>query len=293
MYSGVDLVAPRGHPGADHLIWSRTNPNEILVSASEVGLGLELDGSQVFVLDIHTATKTMIAQTDRGIINGETWSPDNREIVLDFPSSTKGFENYKGLWIWDVQNTSFKFLTEKGRAIWSPTGKAIAVIESSEAGDLEILHLIDIDTGREIDLPIGETATIGHVWGGDWSPDGDRLILSVGNQRASIENNLFIYELKSHRLTGITDKGNNTLPAWSPQGSKIAYVKHVPGSNVDTLHLINPDGSCDVGFPYIDWILSLSWSPNGQKLAFIGPDGIYTLDIEEFLKSYGKSNGCF
>jgi Tol biopolymer transport system component len=286
-YSGIDRVALRGHPAASSLIWSRTDPNKILVSASEVGFGFELLGSQVFVLDITTGDKKVIAKTDYGIINGETWSPDGEKVVLEFYSSTKGYENYKGLWIWDAKKDSLEFFKEGPNALWSPTGETIAIFDSSDDGDLELLYLYSIDTKSEETMTIGAYDTIGYVWGTDWSPDGRRLVLSLGDPKSSVEFNLFIYDTKTHELVRLTDDGNNSYPAWSPHGDKIAYVMHIPGSNMDSVHLMNVDGSCDTEFPYIDWVLSLTWSPDGKRLAFVGPDGIYTIDLDIFLEANG------
>lgn len=291
-YRGITLIASRGQPTADRVIWSRTQADSILVSASEVGFGFALDGSEVFILDVDTGKRTSIAKTERGTIDGETWSPDGQQVVLNISSATKGYERYKGLWIWDARTHSMKFLSAQGQAFWSPSDGVIAIIESSDSKQEELLRLTSGDTNLEETITLGNINSDGYIWGIDWSPDGKRLVLARGDPRLSIAVNLFIYDLENRQLTRLTSDGDNYHPAWSPQGTRIAFIEQADGRSSQSLHLVNTDGSCDIEFPFIDWAQSPTWSPDGERLAFVGPDGIYALNVNEFLRTYKPSSLC-
>ena len=78
---------------------------------------------------------------------------------------------------------------------------------------------------------------------------------------------------------GLTNTGNNLRPVWSPDGSRIAFVKNVPGpanngfGNGD-IYTMAADGS-DVKRRIADGVFfSVAWSPDGEKLA-ISNEGIY------------------
>jgi Tol biopolymer transport system component len=278
-FQGITNVAPRGDPPANLLVWSRSDINKVLVTASDVGF----DDSQVYILNILTGERKIVAITDQGIINGLTWSPDEEKVVLDIFSSTRGYENYEGLWIWNAKSDSLEFLTNRGRATWDPSGKKIAILESRESEGIDILTIINTESNDKELLTVGEIRSIGYPRGADWSPDGQYLVISLGDPKSSIGVNLYIYDTITHSMVRMTDEGDNYHPTWSPLGDKIAYVKHTKGKTTDSLHLIKPDGSCDVEIPNIDWILSLSWTSDGKMLGFIGPDGIYTVDLVEVI----------
>jgi WD40 repeat protein len=290
-FNGVEYIAPRGHPGADRLIWSKTDPALILVNASEMGFGFT-PSSRVFIWDRLTGQTRLIATTDNEIISGETWSPDGRQVVLNIPNGARGYENYEGLWIWNSETGSLDYLAMRGKAIWSPNNTRVAVIEYSKATGHEILRLIDLSTGQEQLQDIGISDEVGHVLSGDWAPDGQQLIFSIENPSSSIPDNLFTYNIYSRQLHQVTNSAGAEYPVMSQDGNKIAYIRNYPDTGRDSLHVLSLRTQCDIQIPKIDWISSVSWSPDGKKLAFVGPDGIYILDLVTFMKSYGEPNSC-
>jgi Tol biopolymer transport system component len=60
-----------------------------------------------------------------------------------------------------------------------------------------------------------------------------------------------------------------TEPAWSPDGSTIAYVHRAPGTSIRELWLVRPDGSQPRGLTKLGGVAQgPSWSPDGQQLVF-------------------------
>jgi WD40 repeat protein len=71
---------------------------------------------------------------------------------------------------------------------------------------------------------------------------------------------------------GTASISGGTDPAWSPDGTKLAYVK---GGDV---HVAGPDGSNEVGTAVAG--SKPAWSPDGAKIAYVGTDGdIHVKDI--------------
>lgn len=279
----IHRIAGRGRPPADRLVWSKMPPDRLLISASSVGFDMSLNGAAVYVLDVSTGKRSAIATTKGGGIRGDTWSPAGDRVVPGISQGTQGYEEYEGLWIWQAGGTSLEFLRARGHAIWSPSGRRIAVVEIGRTGDVSVVSVLDVQTTHWDSYNIGEDNSTGYVWGADWSPDERRLVLSMGNPPASIPDKLYVYDLPSRALIPITAGGDDSEPTWSPRGDVIAYVRQEPGRLEDTLHLMDAEGRCDIAIPYVERANSPSWSPDGGRLAFVGSDGIYIIDLAKLL----------
>ncbi|PYV74083.1 MAG: hypothetical protein DMG97_09645, partial [Acidobacteria bacterium] len=113
------------------------------------------------------------------------------------------------------------------------------------------------------------------------SPDGRRLAVTIQGQDVQ----LWLYDLSREMLTRFAFDGKfNTNPVWTPDGKRIAFNSNKEGPV--NLFRQPADGS---GGPerlttgeYLHF--PMSWSPNGQVLAFVevNPDtgyDIWTLGI--------------
>lgn len=72
------------------------------------------------------------------------------------------------------------------------------------------------------------------------------------------------------------DRTDESAPAWSPDGQRIAfssdrdgpYVAYISPANVE-IHSMNADGSDIMRLTYDDaWDDFPAWSPDGQRIAF-------------------------
>lgn len=70
-------------------------------------------------------------------------------------------------------------------------------------------------------------------------------------------------------------RSSGAEPAWSPDGSRIAFADHASSGTGFSLYLINPDGTgLDELVTMAGSLSDPAWSPDGTRLAFggVGPD---------------------
>ncbi len=144
-------------------------------------------------------------------------------------------------------------LSSLAAPVWSPDGEMLAFVDSSY--DLHVRRTRGSET-----KPLARDVRSKEL---TWSPDGTKIafversgigvIRSDGTRRRQL-------------TTGPDDRG----PVWSPDGRKIAFWRDRTGDS-DSLVVIDPDTGRLLATP-IDHVDiergSLSWSPDGGRLAF-------------------------
>ena len=128
---------------------------------------------------------------------------------------------------------------------------------------------------RTVNADGSGSAVVGSGADPAWSPDGTRLLFYDGVYfRVTTADGSTVRTI----LTGF---GRD--PIWSPDGTRIAFVRDRPWddqSYPDEIVVMNADGSGETqitaggcpgdpfNFPPCDEIQSLSWEPNGNRIAF-------------------------
>jgi len=120
--------------------------------------------------------------------------------------------------------------------------------------------------------PLGYAHQLSHsINDSPWpSPDGKRMVYIV--VVAGVKQ-LFVADLDMTRPVQIThDPYNHEDPAWSPDGSKIAFVSM---ENGEAIAIMDPDGShVEVLTPKPQKVIHPNWSPDGKKLAYCTDDDL-------------------
>ncbi len=214
-----------------------------------------------------------------------TWAPDGQRLAFAAP---------RGVWVMDVADGTSQQILSCGEAAdactisWAPDGSRIAVAHGAT------LELIDPDGSNR--------ATVFHDllrprrWLGlpTWSPDGRRIAVA-GWLGSPVEAGSGLYAVNQDGsdltlLLGPLPGIGAFDPAWSPDGSTIAYLGSTDRDCTGVtdslcaplqLHVMSLalDGSeprelheagtcyCRAGAP------ALSWSPDGTSIAIVGPGG--------------------
>ncbi len=137
-------------------------------------------------------------------------------------------------------------------------------------------------------LPVNQTGgqTASQELQPSWDPSGDQLAFASDLDHVGNFYGVYTFNFGSGLISTVSvQSGSQTLsPSWSPTGNRIAFASNRDGDY--ELFTINPDGSSqekltdntdDDGFdgsllpgsPLVPDARGISWSPDGNRLAFI------------------------
>jgi Tol biopolymer transport system component len=128
---------------------------------------------------------------------------------------------------------------------WSPEGRQIAFSSSHLLGQgrsqVAEIYAIDVNSGQKVQLTHGvdqyEKRLIGSL---SWSPDGSQIafVSHHTNRDGTSEGDvLFVVDVRSGHETRLANDVEWSLPVWSPDSKKIAFVSTIDGSNYGQIYL--------------------------------------------------------
>jgi serine/threonine protein kinase len=124
--------------------------------------------------------------------------------------------------------------------------------------------------------PVPLTSSGGYIRTPSLSPDGTEVVFAWNGPRAG-NFNLYVKLIGSNDLLRLTNNARDeTSPAWSPDGKRIAFVRSL-GGNHSAVMMISPLGGTErklieIGMQFAvpeDHSL-LTWTPDGRYLAVTG-----------------------
>jgi Tol biopolymer transport system component len=195
-----------------------------------------------------------------------TFSPDGTKIAFD---STRSGSSQ--LWVMNADGSGQTRITNTngnvGGSSWSPDGSQIAVSDDSSGSNQ--IYTVDVGTGT-LSAPL---TSDGANRNPHWSPVGSAILFV--SSRCTTETpfcgggeSVFLMNADGSNQQNLTQAGIfDADPAWSPDGSQIAFVRDLGGQhfNVFTAHAdgtnqvqltTNPSGTHRNSFP--NWGTQLS-----------------------------------
>lgn len=173
------------------------------------------------------------------------WSPDGSLLVFQRSLGELLPDELDELHLLDPSSEKSWLLTQGSRPLWSPIGLGLGFLRSE--GEATQLHIIDLETHAERRIGTGTVVSF------SWAPDGERLvIISLWPEHDSNES-LYVIDVDTGDVTRIDPDPPDAPsyrpfdfgPAWSPDGSTIAFASHdrVEEDVYSRIFLIDPDGS--------------------------------------------------
>jgi Tol biopolymer transport system component/Leucine-rich repeat (LRR) protein len=183
----------------------------------------------------------------------------------DTPSGSIAFASDRGgtldIYVVDVDGTHLVNLT-RGSAgnnwepVWSPDWTRIAFSSDREGGFAPHPYVMDAD-GSNLTRLIEEPG-----WNPQWSPQGDRLayVRSEGG-------GIVVLDLASGSVLSLTAGmgGQEYLPCWSPDGTRIAFSSN--GEGTWQVYVVPADGGAAQRVTQeAGSAVALAWSPDGSGI---------------------------
>ena len=225
--------------------------------------------------NVGTRVVTPYSATAGSIDSSPTWSPDTVHVAFARYGDVVVMDAAAGTVVNITNTASYEWSPS-----WSPDGQRLAFI-SDRGGSVE-LYVMAPDGSNVVRVTTNHATAIGRP---TWSANSTRVAfpcqVDAGNTdicAIDTDGTGFL------RLTN--DPARDVDPAWSPDGSTIAFATERYGDL--QLAFMGPDGSgvTPVGTGIVGW--QPAWSPDGRQIAFASYDyqssvygfGLYTVNAD-------------
>jgi Tol biopolymer transport system component len=208
-------------------------------------------------------------------------------------------DGYYDIFVINADGTGKRNLTDTTTAyenvpVWSPDGEMLAFtrqdVEDGKAG----IFVMNSDGSGQTRLT-DDAMTFSQL---AWSPDGKKIAFSrVDGAGAS---DIFVMNSDGSSQINLTTTGDFEVhlgtPVWSPDGKKLAFRRNTTevtsGATANAsalvyemsgIYVVNADGTGQNSLTTSPLSDAPTWSPNGEKLAFVeavGDEDIYTINSD-------------
>ena len=244
-------------------------------------------GPIAFVSDRDGTDRIYLANEDGSLVTplvaggAPAWARDGRQIAF----TARGF----GIRVIGVDGSGDRFVADRGSTpAWSPDGRSL-VFTNWREGDDSDLDVVNLDGSNRRSLFNSDFGSGSPKW----SPDGQRILFCVGTYQFG-QSGLWTVNADGSDarqlggpgvghprddLSGVTGSLYDAWsPAWSPDGSQIAFGNGGPNSGIEVARADGSGRHLRVPGPATD----PDWTPDGRliytKGTYPGPTRIFIRD---------------
>jgi Tol biopolymer transport system component len=261
------------------------------------GINSGHSASEIFIFEVATGNIETILREEGGDFRVENWKSDSKSIIFNSYGSSFGSGCFS-LNIDELIPEPAPYfycghrLSPDGKQYvsfekWYPYRKVELVIRDTQFGRGNVMYSLsaeDVEYEQRSDP--------------QWSPDGGKLVFGLGiktEKNEPADSDIYIIDIETRSVEKfVSDPVNNDYsPVYSPNGNFIAH--YVLWFTEDSkLHrevvVTRVDMSCQWQLPIGG---SFDWSPDSTKLVISADDGVYIVDLPEYLgESFVNGVGC-
>lgn len=158
-------------------------------------------------------------------------------------------------------------------AVWRPGTDELTVLQTRRSTIGEVLVL----------KADGELEAIASGWAPSWSPDGNRLAVTIPTGRSSVVGHIEILDTRDpdEPPLRLSDGPRDAYPTWAPDGSSVAFERRLRRGDYPEIFVIASSGS---GTPRqvtqdgstFNGAADAQWDPTGSVLTYISVSDITT-----------------
>ena len=214
-------------------------------------------------------------------------SSNNNRTLAVAPTLVSASQTSKGeliafsageqIYVMNADGSDIRLITERIPNVYydypalSPDGSHIAFISTDMSSLQHSLNIAGVDGSRL------QRIISGPAWLSEptWSPDGSKIAFARGHDntiygwamKLTCRPEIYVADVLSGKYVSLTQGEGGTDPAWSPDGTRIAFSSFRQGNN--EIYTMATDGKGVQRITYTDWAeAEPAWSPDGKQIAY-------------------------
>jgi Tol biopolymer transport system component len=242
--------------------------------------GVGANGTTIRAINSSGAVRTLATAPTGAHLNSPTWTADGKGVAWIQFLANKSVLLLNGKQV-GRKDDVFPFAPlwiDRDELLYTGNGKLlVSRIGSEETREIPFEARVAIDrpayTMKKFDFDSGTAQQAKGIVGPALSPDGKRIVFEALNQ-------LWLMEIGRKPVALTHDGYYKTDPAWSPDGSKIAYSSDKAGTEDIYVLDVATKSEKRVTSAADSAEFSAAWSPDSKMLAYQDQTGAtYTLDL--------------